>query len=150
MSMDDKRNGNYQKLDAALLEDGVPQTVYLKDINFPVQIMKKIFKNEDGSSGTLYLATNDLDIDGEQLLQLYKKRWGIEEYHESLKQNASFEKSPARAVRSQLNHIFYSILSFCKLERLKWKTSLNHFAIKYKLILKANQAAMQELHNMSG
>lgn len=150
MTRDDKIKGCYQQLNSALLEDGVPQTVYLKDIKFPVQIMKKVFKNEDGSSGTLYLATNNLSIDGEQLLHLYKKRWGIEEYHKSIKQNSSFEKSPTRTVRSQINHIFYSILSFCKLERLKWKTSLNHFAIKYKLILKANQAAMQELAIMTG
>ncbi|QGP56467.1 hypothetical protein PsalSR1_03951 [Piscirickettsia salmonis] len=37
----------------------------------------------------------------------------------SVKQNSSFEKSPTRIVTSQLNHIYYSILGFCRLERLK-------------------------------
>ncbi|WP_155066379.1 hypothetical protein [Piscirickettsia salmonis] len=53
----------------------------------------------------------------------------IEEFHKSVKQNSSFEKSPTRIVTSQLNHIYYSILGFCRLERLKLKKSLNHFAI---------------------
>ncbi|QGP55205.1 hypothetical protein PsalMR5_02649 [Piscirickettsia salmonis] len=33
----------------------------------------------------------------------------IEEFHKSVKQNSSFEKSPTRIVTSQLNHIYYSI-----------------------------------------
>ena len=149
MSEDDKLAGRYQPLDSIGLEDGVPQKVYLKDIGFAVQLLKKIFKNEDGSTGTLYLVTNDIEIDGERILELYKKRWRIEEYHKSIKQNASFEKSPTRVVTSQLNHIYYSIVGYCKLERLKIKTSLNHFAIKYKLILRANQVALQELRNIA-
>ncbi len=89
--------------------------------------------------------TNDLSLDGEHLLDLYKKWWSIEEYHKSVKQNASFEKSPTRTVTSRLNHIFCSIIGFCKLERLKIKIKLNPFSIKYKLILRANQITIQEL-----
>ena len=149
MTENDKQAGRYQALKDTSLEDGVPAQAYLKDINFPVLLMKKVFKNEDGSRGTLYLVSNDLSLDGEKLLGLYKKRWSIEEYHKSVKQNASFEKSPTRTLNSQLNHIFCSIVAFCKLERLKIKTKLNHFAIKYKLILRANQIAMQELKLMT-
>jgi len=47
--------------------------------------------------------------------------------------------------KSQKNPIFASIIAYCKLEFLKMKTSLNHFALKYKLILKANQMAFKEL-----
>lgn len=149
MTKDDKLSGRYQRLDSTELEDGVSQQVYLKDIGFAVQLLKKIFKNEDGSTGTLYLVTNDIEIDGEQILQLYKKRWRIEEYHKSVKQNASFEKSPTKTVKSQLNHIYCSIVAYCKLERLKLKCGLNHFAIKYKLIVRANQIALQELQKMT-
>lgn len=148
MTANDKKAGHYQKLTSVLLEDGVPKTVYLKDIPFAVQILKKVFKNEDGSTGTLYLVTNDIGIDGERILELYKKRWRIEEYHKSVKQNASFEKSPTKTVTSQLNHIFCSILAYCKLERLKMKIKLNHFAIKHKLVIRANQIAFTELQNL--
>jgi len=149
LTKEDKENGNYQQLKQTSLENDIPQTVYLKGMDFEVQVMKKIFKNEDGKEKVLYLVTNDLSIDGQFILDTYKKRWSIEEYHKSVKQNASFEKSPTRVITSQLNHIYYSIVGYCKLERLKIKTSLNHFAIKYKLILRANQVALQELRNMT-
>jgi hypothetical protein len=41
------------------------------------------------------------------------------------------------------------MVAYCKLEMLKLKTGLNHFAIKYKLIVRANHIAMQELKNMA-
>ncbi|MBS4165416.1 hypothetical protein NEOC65_000476 [Neochlamydia sp. AcF65] len=69
----------------------------------------------------------------------------IEEYHKSIKQNARLEKSPTKIARSQRNHIFLSLIAYCKLEFLKNKILLNHFALKYKLILKANHMAYQEL-----
>ena len=149
MNLEDKINGNFKRIDSISLRNEVAQSVYLRGIEFPVQVVKKVFKNEDGSEGTLYLVTNDLELDGPQILEIYKKRWRIEEYHKSVKQNASSEKSPAKVIKSQANHIFCSILAFCKLERLKLKTALNHFAIKYKLLLSANQAALQELRKMN-
>jgi len=69
-------------------------------------------------------------------------------YHKSIKQNASLEKSPTKVTRSQKNHIFASIVAYCKLEFLKQTTSLNHFALKYKLLIKANQSAFQELQKL--
>jgi len=82
------------------------------------------------------------------MYDIYQKRWRIEEYHKSIKQNTSLEKSPTKVVRSQRNHIFASIIAYCKLEFLKMKTAMNHFALKYKLIIKANQTAYNELQKM--
>ncbi|QNR82590.1 hypothetical protein ICC15_19315 (plasmid) [Piscirickettsia salmonis] len=45
--------------------------------------------------------TNDLETDGDGLYKIYQKRWKIEEYHKSIKQNASLAKSPTKTVRSQ-------------------------------------------------
>ncbi|WP_155081158.1 hypothetical protein [Piscirickettsia salmonis] len=56
---------------------------------FKVQVMKKTFKNENGKESVLYLVTNDLSIDGQPILDTYKKRWSIEEFHKSVKQNSS-------------------------------------------------------------
>jgi hypothetical protein len=69
----------------------------------------------------------------------------IEKFHKSIKQNASLNKSPTKVIRSQKNRIFASIIIFCKLEILKWKTNLNHFALKYKFLIVANRQAFQEL-----
>jgi hypothetical protein len=72
----------------------------------------------------------------------------VEEYHKSLKQNASLAKSPTRTVRTQSNHLFASLLAYIKLETLKFSQRLNHFALKAKIYLAANKAAWTELANM--
>ena len=41
-----------------------------------------------------------------------------------------------------------SIVAFCKLEIMKVATATNHFAIKYKLLVAANIASMNELVNL--
>jgi hypothetical protein len=148
--VEEEKKGQYQNLRALSLKDGEKRIVSLKDCAFSVALITKIFKNEDGSTGTLYLVTNDLESSADQIYEVYKKRWRIEEYHKSIKQNASLEKSPTKVARSQRNHIFASIVAYCKLEFLKLKTCLNHFALKYKLILKANQIAFWELKKMQG
>ena len=147
-SEEDRKKGQYQNLNALHLKDGKKRIIWLKDVSFPVALIKKIFKNEDGSTGIQYLVTNDLESSADYIYEVYQKRWRIEEYHKSIKQNASLEKSPTKVIRSQKNHIFASIISYCKLEFLKMKTSLNHFAIKYKLLVKANQMAYQELNKL--
>lgn len=142
------KKGQYQNLSTLNFKDGVVRKARLKDLSFPVALIKKVFKNEDGSTGTLYLVTNDLDNDADRIYEVYQKRWRIEEYHKSIKQNSSLEKSPTRVIRSQKNHIFASIIGYCKLEFLKIKTCLNHFALKYKLVIKANQMAYLELKKL--
>jgi hypothetical protein len=142
------QHGPYQTLKSQTLEEDTLHKIWLKGILFPVMLMKKVFTNEDGSKGILYIASNDYISTADQLYSIYQKRWSIEEYHKSIKQNASLAKSPTKKVKSQCNHIFLSIISFCKLELLKVQHHLNHFAIKYKLIVKANQIAMKELQLM--
>jgi hypothetical protein len=148
LSKEDRISGQFQQVSSLDMEDGQSKQVWLKGLNFPITLIKKVFKNEDGSTGILYLASNDLTHDADFLYQTYQKRWKIEVYHKSIKQNASLAKSPTKKVRSQANHIFASIVSFCKLEALQIATSANHFALKYKLVLKANIAAMAELANL--
>lgn len=148
ISANDKMHGHFHKVSSLALEEGQAKTVYLKDLSFPVQLLKKVFKNEDGRTGVLYLITNDLTIDSARIYEVYQKRWKIEEYHKSIKQNASLSKSPTRTVRTQSNHVFASIVSYIKLEKLKMRSSLNHFAIRYKLLIKANQLAFRELQIM--
>jgi hypothetical protein len=145
LSEKDKKRGLYQNLNTLQLKDGEKRIVWVKDVSFPVALIAKIFKNEDGSTGILYLVTNDLESSADRIYEVYQKRWRIEEYHKSIKQNASLEKSPTKVMKSQKNHIFASIIAYCKLEFLKTKTSLGHFGMKYMLLMKANRAAFLEL-----
>jgi len=118
---------------------------YVKGLAFPVAITKKVFTNEDLSVGELYLISNDLDSSGSQLYKIYQKRWIIEQYHQSIKQNASLAKSPTKTIKTQTNHIFCSLIAFVKLETLKIKTMLNHFSLKSKLFISATKSAFNEL-----
>ena len=149
LSENDANNGRYQQVRLLELEEDVAYTVWLKGLDFPMKLLKKIFKNENGSTGILYLVSNDMQSSAERLYEVYQKRWRLEVYHKSIKQNASLAKSPTKIVKTQCNHIYASIISYCKLEMLKIKTNLNHFAIKYKLIVKANQIALMELKKLA-
>jgi len=145
LSKADKISNQFQQVSSLEMEDGESKRAWLKGVKLMVTLIKKVFTNEDGSTGILYLASNDLEHDADYLYQIYQKRWKIEMYHKSIKQNTSLAKSPTKKARSQANHIFASIVAFCKLEALQFVTATNHFALKYKLILKANIAAMNEL-----
>jgi IS4 transposase len=149
MTLNDAKSGQFQQVNSLDWNDGACNTVYLKDIAFPVKLLKKVFTNEDGSTGTLYLVTNDLSIDADRIYEVYQKRWRIEEFHKSVKQNASLSKSPTKTIRTQCNHLFASMIAYCKLELLKVKTAMNHFAIKHKLLLKANQIMFKELRALT-
>ncbi len=108
-------------------------------------LAKQVFKNEDGTEGVLYLVSSDVTLDYERMTTIYQRRWKVEEYHKSLKSNASLAKSPTKTIRTQGNHVFAWIWAFVKLERMKLITKMNHFALRSRLCVKAVQAAFQEL-----
>lgn len=137
---------NWTNISELVMPDNTPVRVWLKDMDFPVLLTRQIFKDEeDKTTGVRFLVTNDLGLNNDELLILYKKRWKIEEYHKSLKQNASIAKSPTRTVLTQSNHLYCSIMAFVKLEKLKWATKLNQAQIKAKIYLKSLKAAFGEL-----
>ncbi|KIC77230.1 hypothetical protein DB41_CP00150 [Neochlamydia sp. TUME1] len=80
----------------------------MKELTFPVALIAKIFKNEDGSTGIQHRVTSNLDHDSDHIYEIYHQGWRIEEFHKSIKQNASLEKSPTKIARSQRDHIFSS------------------------------------------
>ena len=135
LSKEDKEKGNFQNIESLCLEQNTIKEVYFKSVDFPMLILKQVFKNKDGSEGVLYLVCSDTDLDYNQITLFYKKRWTIEVYHKSIKSNCSFAKSPTQTIKTQSNHFFSSIFSFFKLESLKIKSSINHFALKSKIYL---------------
>lgn len=67
LTEEDAKSGQFQQVQSLDWKDGDCATVYLKNLAFPVQLTKKIFKNEDGTAGTLYLVTNDFSIDANRI-----------------------------------------------------------------------------------
>jgi len=148
LSLADKQQGRYHRVDALVLEAQAVHEVYLESVDFPLLLVKQVFTNEDGSTGLLYLVTSDLTLTYDDITTTYRKRWHVEPYHKSLKQNASLEKSPTQTVTSQSNHFFAALCAYLKLEWLKSATKLNHFAIKTKLYLAAIKTAYETLAAM--
>ncbi|MBN2894643.1 MAG: transposase [Campylobacterales bacterium] len=149
-SLEAKHQGQFHRVDALELKDKQALRGYLKGYDREVLLVRRIFTNKDGSSGTLDLICSDTSLDGNHVATIYQKRWKVEEYHKSLKSNAAVGKSPTKTITTQMNHIFLSIMAVFKLECLKIKHSLNHFAIRAKLLIKANQIAFAELQRLKG
>lgn len=120
-------------------------TVWLKDVPFAVHLVRQTYENKDGSTGTLYLVSSDTTLSREALLAVYQKRWPVEVFHKSLKQNAALGKAPVRRVRTQNNHVFAALYAVFKLECLKIKQKMNHFALRTCLYIKATRTAFDEL-----
>ena len=72
----------------------------------------------------------------------------VEEYHKSLKSNASFSKSPTHTIRSQSNHFFASVIAYVKLEVCRHAIRLNHFAQKARLYQAAIASAFEQLQSV--
>lgn len=160
LSEEDYKNKKFTTVDSVFDSSNEinEKIVYIKGINLvkqsfitplPVTLYKKEFIHANRTE-VIYLITNDLSLHGEDIYEIYKKRWKIEEYHKSIKQNAALSKSPTKKIVSQSNHIFASILGFVKLEKLKLKTGLNHYAIKYNALTRANQIIYKLMQRLFG
>ena len=145
LSLEDKKAGKFIRVDEVTLSDKQSIRGYLRGYDKEVLLVRRIFTNKDGSIGILNMVSSELTLDGASISTIYEKRWKVEEFFKSLKHNVDFASSPTKIIRTQSNHIFLSILSFFKLECLKMKHNLNHFSIRAKLLIKANQMAYQEL-----
>ena len=147
LSLEDKRAGRYQRVDSLTLSTNTTYQIYLEGVDFPLHLAKQIFINGDGSTGILYLVTSDLTLSYDRITTIYQKRWNIEPYHKSLKQNAGLERSPTQTVTTQSNHFFAALCAYVKLELLKVATHLNHFALRSKLYIRAIQTAFETLQH---
>jgi len=145
LSLKEQPAGQFVGVDSLDYQSNKPQQIYLEDVPFPLLLIRQVFTNEDGSQGLLYLCTSHTTLDFETIAELYQKRWGIERFHQSIKQNAALAKSPTKTLTTQANHFFASVCAFIKLELLSHSTKLNHFALKAKLYLAANRAAFHQL-----
>lgn len=149
LSLEDKRQGRFVRVDALPLQENTVLPVYIKGLSFPVVLAKQVFTNKDDSNGVLILASSDLQHSYDRITTLYQKRWNVEVFHKSIKSNTGLAHSQTRTVRTQSNHFFASIYAFFKLEQLKLKHHLNHFALRSKIYLKALQASYAELQRLS-
>ena len=141
----DRQQGRFQALDTLVFPDEQPLRVWLRAVQPAVLVARQVFTNKDGSQGVLYLVSSDTSLDQVQLTTIYQRRWKVEEYHKSLKQNTSMGKSPTKKPDTQANHFFAAILAYTKLEVLKLKCGMGHFRLKTQLYLAGLKAMQHKL-----
>jgi len=143
LSEKDKALGRFVGINS--LELGESILVWLHGLDFPLRLVRQVFKNEDGSTGVLYLVSSDIELKKHQIETIYQRRWKVETYHQSLKNNASLAKSPTKIMRTQANHFFASLCAYIRLESISIGTKINHFALKQKIYLAAMKTAMEKI-----
>ena len=145
----ERAQGQFQAVDTLAFPDEQPLRVWLRSVQLAVLVTRQIFTNKDGSQGVLYLVSSDTSLNQAQLTTIYQRRWKVEEYHKSLKQNASMGKSPTKKPDTQANHFFAAVLAYSKLEVLKLRHGLGHFRLKAQLYSIGLKAMHQELAQLT-
>lgn len=149
LNEEDKNNGKYVSIADVDTGDCSSRLVYIEGYKNPLKVTKQVSKDgDDDESIYLYLVTNDIDLSTNKILEIYKRRWKIEEYHKSLKQNLKIEHSPTKVETSQLNHVFLCTCGFIRLEQLRLNYNMNHFSIKEKIYIQALNTAYQEVDKL--
>lgn len=148
LSKEDKLDGKFHKVRELDLQKDQAISVWLKGLDFPVLLSRQVFTNKDGSTGELYLVTNDSQLTAQAISATYQQRWGVEVFHRSLKQEVGLEKSPTKHEITQCNHVFAAMIAWTKMELLRIKERSNHAALKSRLYIRALKAAFEELQRL--
>jgi len=147
LSKADKENKLYINIES--LQPG-QQTVevWLEELDFPLLLIKQVFKNEDDTVGELYLACSDLNLSYKQITTIYKKRWGVEEYHKSIKSNTGFAKSPTKNIKTQTNHFILSIVDYVKTGMAQTKNRNKSFCYEEQILSGCPAGCLQRAYKL--
>lgn len=145
LSEQDQKQKRFTRVDELQIPQHGVVRGWLKGYKKEVLVVRQVFTNKDGSTGTLHLVCSDLTCDYNAITTTYKRRWAVEVFHKSLKSNAALAKSPTQTLRTQSNHVFMAICAAFKLECLSLQHKLNPFALCRKLLINASQAAYAQL-----
>lgn len=132
-SLEDMKQKNWISISDMTIPEKKSITIYLEGVDFPLQVTKQIFKNENSNDGILYLVCSIENSKFDFITTEYQKRWKVEEYHKSLKQNLLLEKSPTKKMRTQTNHLFLTLFAFIRWQKIFLKTFKSHFTLKAEL-----------------
>jgi len=145
----DLANGNFVNIKDVTIKNGESKKGFLKGIPFPILLIRFDYpSSKEHVGGIVYLVTSDLELSNKNTTTIYRKRWKVEEYHKSLKQNASLGKMPAKTKMTQQSSLCASLIAFVKFECLRISGKLNHFAMKQRIRIEKIKTGMAELKKM--
>ena len=76
LSLEAKKRGEYEQVASVELEPATVREIYVEQVQFPLLLVKQVFKNEDGSEGVLYLVSSDVTLEHERLTTIYQREGG--------------------------------------------------------------------------
>lgn len=107
----------------------------IKIKNFPAHKKVKFFRVTISTNRTEYIATNDLTQDStNNVYEISRVRWKIEEFHRELKQLTGIESCQCRKEIIQRNHIGCAILVWNYLKKISKKLGKTTYQIKHNLL----------------
>lgn len=149
LSQADQPRGRYGRVETLEWAAQAARKISLAGVDFPRGLVKHVFTNADGSSGLRSLVSRETTWAFDDLTTTSHARGPVEWYHQSLKPNVAVAKSPPPTVTTHTPHCFAARCGFITLERLKMRTTLNHFALKSKLYLTALRSAFATLRTLT-
>lgn len=147
LSDEDRKKGNWINIGSLDLGQA-EKAVWLKGLDRPLSLTRQVFKNGDGTAD-LYLVCSDSSLSFDQVAALYKRRWGVEQYHKAVRQVTSFGKSPTKKAKTRSNHFYLSIMAYSKMEILKVRSNTNEFQLKSRIYYHALKIAMEQVKKLS-
>lgn len=84
-----------------------------------------LWDGKDYSESFKFLATNDLTASGVEVVEIYRLRWNIEEFHRDAKQNLGLADCMLRKYDGVLTHVLLVLLAYSALKRLLASTLKN-------------------------
>lgn len=114
--MNVKYNGKKFKIGDLGLDEGESVILKISEVEGDVKVVCSKYKDE-----IVYIATNLTSISDAELIELYRKRWKVEEFHREAKQQLGLENIRMRNWQKLQNHVgfvclFYAILSVLRAE----------------------------------
>ena len=67
LSLEDKKPGQYVRVDALSMAENQVREIWLEGVDFPLALVKPVFTNDDGSTGILYLVSSDTSLSSKRL-----------------------------------------------------------------------------------
>jgi hypothetical protein len=129
-SVNPDKKGNVAIEEIEIPEEG--RVVHLRGYG-----MVRVFRTEAKNGHARYWATSDLEMSQNKRDELELAGWGIETYHQGLKQCCGIEQAQARSGGAQRRHLGLSLRAFLRLEAHRLRSGISWYEAKVRIVREA-------------
>jgi putative transposase len=106
--------------------------------------MVRVFRTEAKNGHARYWASNDLGMSPNKRDELELAGWGIETYHQGLKQCLGIEQAQVRSAGAQRRHLGLSLRAFLRLEAHRLRSDISWYEAKVRIVREAVRAYLAQ------